>query len=224
MKLFRISLVAALAALATPLQARIVRIDLVGSVTYITGAMSTAFSYGQPVTASLRYDTLSSGQTFSPGGVLDPALRYYPNAPTTSWVQVGAYKIVLDAARIFVTNGEHAGARTIDRFIYEDNTPSAASAADLPIDNLFFNWQDDRARALSNLNLPDSAATFARLGLPAMAIDWGNYLVASNRIEARFGSATVSTVPEPDTWLTMIFGFGMVVLLRRRVLIMSKSS
>ena len=59
-----------MAVVALPLQAKIVRIDLVGSTYYLSGAMGTAFAYGEPVTASLKYDTNSPDQSFSPGGVL----------------------------------------------------------------------------------------------------------------------------------------------------------
>ena len=215
MKLLKIVCVAVLAVAAMPAQAKIVRIDLVGSIYYISGAMGAAFSYGELVTASLKYDTNSPGQTFAPGGVLDPALRYYPSAPTTGVVRIGAYTVHLDTARIFVTNGERAGPSTIDRFIYEDNTPSAPPAAGLAIDNIFFNWQDNTATALSDLTLPDGPAKFARLGLPTMAIDWGNYLLASNRIAASFSSVTVSSAPEPATWIMMIGGFGLIGLKQR---------
>ena len=219
MTLLKMAVAVALAAAAMPLQAKIVRIDLVGSIYYLSGAMGTVFVYGEPVTASLKYDTNSPGQSFSPGGVLDPTIRYYPNAPTSGVVQVGSYKVFLDAARIFVIDGQTAGAGKIDRFLYEDNTPSAAPAAGLSIDNIFFDWSDFTATALTDLTLPDRPAKFVRLGAPKMAIDWGNYLEASNRIAASFNSVTVSSVPEPATWTMMIGGFGFAgVALRRRVL------
>jgi hypothetical protein len=190
---------------ATPVKAKVITIKLEGYLYQVSGAASGSFFLGQTVYAFLQYDAAVTGVIFYPN---NPTIRYYASPSASGLVKVGSYSARLSGARMFVTDNEIPF--NIDRLTLEDLDPEANTIGGREINNLFFNWQDNSATALSSLDLPDDAATFALLGNPRMAIDWGSPLDGSNRVTAIFTEMSIATVPEPGTWSMLIAGFGLM--------------
>jgi hypothetical protein len=195
---------------ATPVKAKMITIKLEGYLYQVSGAASEHFFLEQTVYAFLQYDSAVIGVIFYPD---NPTIRYYASPSASGLVKVGSYSAKLSGARMFVTDNEIPF--NIDRLMFEDLAPQANTIGGREINNLFFNWQDNSATALSSLDLPDDAATFALLGTPRMAIDWGVPLDGSNRVTAAFTEMSIATVPEPGTWSMLITGFGLLGINRR---------
>jgi hypothetical protein len=213
MKFVKKVVVAALLLGSSGGQAKIVTIKLTGTVQYLYGVAQPAFYIGQTAKALLRYESTSPGYNFYSG----QAVEYYPNAPTVGTLSIGSYSVLLDSARMFVTDNEVGCCGLIDRLIYEDNSPQAAPVGGLAITNLFFNWQATGASG-GGVSLPNTTASVLRYGLPTAAIDYSNDPNdndASDRVQVRFTSIAAS-VPEPASWAMLVVGFSVVGAATRR--------
>lgn len=193
------------------------RVDLSGYVYFNTQDVAAQFPYGTTVTAWFKYDTEAPGQPYLPGGVVNPNVTLYDNAPIAGAMRVGDYDVTFsDRARMWVTNNEQAGDRIIDRILFDDHYPMAGDVAGRSIDAISWGWQDASAQALDDMLLPTSQATFDRIPDVRGSIDWTPYIGAQHRISFAFTSVMVSQVPEPHTWGLLILGFGVIGYSARR--------
>lgn len=201
---------------AIPATAATFLVELQGDVYYNNGDVADNFPVGTKASAWFKYNSESAGQSFSPGGVLDPSIYFYPDAVIEGGMNIGDYSITFsDAARMFVTNQERVSdGRVIDRILFDDFNPVGGAIDGREIDVVSISWQDDSANALSDLSLPTSGATFDRFPAALGSVDWTPYIGAEHRVSFRATQQRITeingAVPEPSTWLMMLIGFGLV--------------
>lgn len=206
----------ALAGAALPASAATYLVEFQGDVYSSNGDVEDNFPVGTKASAWFTYDAASDGEAWYPGGVLDPAFYYYPNAPISGGMSIGDYLITFsDAARMFVTNQELVSdGRIIDRILFDDHAPVGGPIDGRQIDVVSISWQDDSAMALDNLSLPDSGTVFDRFPSVIGTVDWTPYLGAAHRVSFVATQQRVTeingAVPEPSTWLMMIFGVAAI--------------
>lgn len=195
----------------------VVRVDLSGYIYFNTSDVASNFPIGTSVTAWFTYDPDVLGQPYPPGGVLDPNVTLYDNAPLTGGMRVGDYKVKFsNDARMWVTNNEISGSRTLDRILFDDHYPIGGDVGGRPIDAISIGWQDDTATALSDMLLPRSQAPFDRMPNAVGSIDWAPYIGAEHRVSFVFSSMSVAAVPEPETWGLLVIGFMAIGSAARR--------
>lgn len=201
----------ALCAFITQPAAATIRVQLSGYVYYQTPDTVGSFSLGQKASAWFTFDENATGESFSPGGVLDPSIRFYRHAPTGGGMEIGDYKVAFsNAARMFVTNNERSSYGPIDRVLFDDFGVLGNAVAGRSLDVVSISFQDNTATVLDGLDLPKNPLIFAAFGGAKASLDWNPYLNAAHRISIDFNTVSVSVVPEPASWAMMMVGFAMI--------------
>ncbi|MCU6455493.1 PEPxxWA-CTERM sorting domain-containing protein [Sphingomonas sp. A2-49] len=197
--------------------AAMVTVQLSGYIYYQTPDTTSTFVIGQEASAWFTFDETAAGETFSPGGVLDPSIRFYRHAPTGGGMTIGDYKVTFsEAARMFVTNNEAGPNGPIDRILFDDFGAIGDPIAGRNLDVVSISFQDNTSTVIDSLDLPTNPATFAAFKGAKASLDWNPYLNAAHRISIDFFSVSIIAVPEPTTWVMMILGIGAVGFAMRR--------
>jgi hypothetical protein len=196
--------------LAGPISANAVPITFGfhGSITSVGSNVSSAFAVDQRVSGFYTFESDTVGQSFAPGGVIDPTITYYPSALSAFEVTLGAYRVRLGSGeqRIFVMDND-AGVR--DRYIVEMFAPNSAQVNGLPAYGLFLQFQDNSATAFDNGALPLSPIDLSRFSFSDGVLDFvsgGTDL--QNRVQFRVNSIT--SVPEPSS--LSLLGLGVLAI------------
>lgn len=196
-----LSMLAATNAIANP-----ITFSFSGFVYAVDTSISGAIPNGSKINGSYTFKSDAIGQSFAPGGILDPSITYYPNVLTAFHASIGSYSVDLGGEnRIFVINDSSSG---LDRYLVELLQPSGVDIGGLPIHDFFLSFQDPTAKAIANGSLPLLPSIVASFPLRAGALDFVTGIEPKNR--ATFSIETVtfpaSNVPEPTTIALLSLG------------------
>lgn len=216
MKTALVKLIAATSLLisAVTVHATEITFDFAGYVYLVDNSIAGTIPLGSAITGSYTFESNTVGQSFAPGGVLDPSITYYPGALTAFNATIGEYSLGLGGQnRIFVINNSADG---LDRYLVELLQPSGPNINGLPIHDFFLGFDDRSASILSNGMLPLSAALVQSFPSHAGALDFVDGIAPANRATFSITSIT-QHVPEPSSIALMALGMiGLTGLLARR--------
>lgn len=194
-----------------------------GAIYDVSPSVSSVFALGQTIYGSYTFESTSAGESFSPGGILDPSITYYPSALTKFDINFGSYSSSIGSTnRIFVVDdssiGLSNGIPNMDRYLVETFFTSGTQVAGLSPYGLFLSFQDNTGTLLNTGTLPLTPDIVNQF-LPASgALDFVDGR-ANNRVTFSIGSVNPVSVPEPDLSLMMLIGISSFVaayLFRKR--------
>lgn len=183
-----------------------------GNIYDVSPSVAGTFAVGQSINGSYTFESTSVGESFSPGGVLDPSITYYPSALKSFDIDFGSYASSLGSLnRIFVINdsteGLNNGILKMDRYIVDTFFNAGATVSGLSPYSLFLNFQDNSGTLINDGALPLTPSILSQF-LPASgALDFVDGR-ANNRATFTISSISLSpvSVPEPNTYWLLVIG------------------
>jgi hypothetical protein len=191
---------------AQPVSAAEYIIKFNGYVDGVNPALGSQVQAGDKVRATLRYT--DSGLNIINSGTY----RYYGGSFLSGTVRIGNYRIdIPDNYGLLFTQNSPGGAENgPDRLIFQFSNIFPPPLNGNNLYGLNFIFDDGSGYALSNHVIPTKTADLAGFqNAPGMIADFGPQ--GSYRIGGVFTRFSImSAVPEPSTWIMMIFGIGIV--------------